>query len=440
MDIVVIIRSEAITSLYQPIVELDSGRIVAYEALARGPAGSDLESPAALFAAAADRELTAELDWVCRAAAVRGALAADLGRGVMLFINVEPSTLRSERPQRFDELEGLARSQLSIVVEVTERSVVDDPAALIASLGRIRAAGMGVAIDDLGAEPNSLVLLPFVAPDVTKLDLRLIQHAADEEVASIAGAVRADAERRASWILAEGVETEAHLNRALVFGARLGQGWMFGRPAQLPTEVGRGRRRHDDIVIERAPARPVVATPWELVANWPQRRAANKGLLKPMSNHVEQHAVDGASRVVLSAFQDAAHFTPGTRRRYEELAQCNALVGVVAHGMTTAPGIGVRGGPLANGHPIADEWTVTVVGPHDAAALIARKRTDIVTDIDDEEIFDYVITHDRETVVAAARSLMQYLRPEHGERRSSGRIGRNDADHATLPTVPATRR
>ena len=430
MDVEDIVESELVTSLYQPIVELDTGRIVAYEALARGPVGSDLESPTALFAAAAERGMTADLDWLCRAAAVRGALAAGLGRETMLFVNVEPSTLRSPRPQRFDDVDALARSQLSIVVEVTERSVVNDPAALISTLGRIRAAGMGVAIDDLGAEPDSLVLLPFVAPDVTKLDLRLIQHAADGEIASIAGAVRADAERRGSWILAEGIETPAHLNRALVFGAQLGQGWMFGLPAPLPTDLDRERRRPGGSIIELAQARPVVATPWELVADWPQRRNANKGHLKPMSHHVEQHAVDGASRVVLSAFQDAAFFTAGTRHRYEELARRHALVGVVASGMTTAPGIGVRGGALESCHPIADEWTVTVVGPHDAAALIARKRTDVETDIDDEEVFEYVITHDRETVIAAARSLMQYLQPEQSPRPLSDRISEDDSSHA----------
>ena len=58
-------------------------------------------------------------------------------------------------------------------------------------------------------------------------------------------------------------------------------------------------------------------------------------------------------------------------------------------------------------HPLGGEWTVTVVGPHDAAALIAR---DCGSDVSDRErLFEYVITHDRSTVIAAARSLMQYI-------------------------------
>jgi EAL domain-containing protein (putative c-di-GMP-specific phosphodiesterase class I) len=59
---------------YQPVVRLPGRRVVAYEALARGPEGSALESPGALFGAAAEEDLVGELDWACRLAAMRGAL------------------------------------------------------------------------------------------------------------------------------------------------------------------------------------------------------------------------------------------------------------------------------------------------------------------------------------------------------------------------------
>ena len=75
--------------------------------------------------------------------------------------------------------------------------------------------------------------------------------------------------------------------------------------------------------------------------------------------------------------------------------------------MGSAPGIGVRGGTIELGHPVSGEWTVTVVGAHDAAALIA-KEVDCAPG-DTTPLFDYVITHDRDTVIAAARSLMQYI-------------------------------
>src|SRR5688572_1414551 len=90
-----IVDEALIRTVYQPIVELDSGRVAAYEALSRGPAGSPLEAPDRLFAAAAERTLTTELDWLCRASALQGALESGLGCSTRLFVNVEPSTLRS---------------------------------------------------------------------------------------------------------------------------------------------------------------------------------------------------------------------------------------------------------------------------------------------------------------------------------------------------------
>jgi len=86
-----IIRAGAVRAVYQPIVALPDGEPVGYEALARGPQGSALESPLALFAAARDAGLLGELEWACRAAALRGALAAGLPDSVALFLNVEPS-------------------------------------------------------------------------------------------------------------------------------------------------------------------------------------------------------------------------------------------------------------------------------------------------------------------------------------------------------------
>ena len=75
-----VIEQGLVRSVYQPIVDLDSSTVVAYEALARGPRHSTLESPAALFAAAEHEGLAFELDWACREAALRGALEAGLPR------------------------------------------------------------------------------------------------------------------------------------------------------------------------------------------------------------------------------------------------------------------------------------------------------------------------------------------------------------------------
>ncbi len=402
-----IIETAAVRSVYQPIVDLDTGQIAAYEALARGPRNSEFESPDRLFSAAAACGRTADLDWVCRAAALQGALEARLSRSTKLFVNFEPVALRSPPPPCFERLLELASTSLSVVVEITERSLVADPAGLIAALSQFRRAGMRVAVDDVGADPASLALLPFIEPDVIKLDMSLVRQHTYGEIASIAGAVRGDAERRGATILAEGIETAEHLERALVLGARLGQGWLFGRPAPLPAPQPLRQRRDDELIHFATTHQPVAITPWSLLAESPHRRTTTKRLLMPMSHYIEQRALAGDPCVVLGAFQTAEHFTSATIRRYERLAEHSSMVGALGVGIVEHPAEGVRGGNLSADHPLAGEWTVVVVGPHDAAALIAKDRGD--TGDDRERRFDYVITHDRTTVISAARSLIQYI-------------------------------
>src|SRR5215218_10123949 len=91
-----ILHGGRIRSVYQPIVDLDTGAVVAYEALARGPVGSPLERPDLLFAAAHAEGFVEELEWACRTAALQGAL--DAGLRTTLFVNVEPSLLDAPVP------------------------------------------------------------------------------------------------------------------------------------------------------------------------------------------------------------------------------------------------------------------------------------------------------------------------------------------------------
>lgn len=196
-----VIDRRGVRSVFQPLVDLDSGQVLGYEALARGAAGSPVESPLALFAAAAAVGRTVELDWVCRAAAYRAALAAGLHRSVTLFVNNEPVALNSRCPADLLPVVTRAEERLRIVSEMTEHALAADPAGLLAATARARAVGWGVALDDVGAEPGSLAFLPFVRPDVVKLDLRLIQDRTTAEVARIVNAVLAETETlaRPSW-------------------------------------------------------------------------------------------------------------------------------------------------------------------------------------------------------------------------------------------------
>ena len=292
-----------------------------------GPEGSPLHRPDRLFAAAAAAGRIVELDWACRAR--RRARRA--GGGPRPHVIVVPQ-LRAGRdrravPGRARARCGSARSaELDLVLEITERAVTAPPgraARAVVDGARERRAWRSRSTTS-APTCRSLALLPLVEPDVIKLDLRLVQDRPSTDQAAIVSAVAAERERTGAQILAEGIESDEHVAIARALGATLGQGWRFGRPGPLRGAAAGAAR------VRRATATRAGAaggTPFEVVAAARATGEATKRLLLPMSHHLEQRALRiGEGAVILSAFQDARHFTPATVRRYEALARRASLV------------------------------------------------------------------------------------------------------------------
>src|ERR1700689_1592633 len=167
----------------------------------------------------------------------------------------------AEGPQFLRLLAQAGLERFPLFVELTERPLIDTPAELLATVRRIRELGARIALDDVGADPRSLALMPFLAPELIKLDLRLVQGNPSRQIAEIVHAVGAEAERTGALVLAEGIETEAHRRRALALGARYGQGWLFGRPAEL----GRPGPAVTPIPQPRRDTREQQRSPFEIV-------------------------------------------------------------------------------------------------------------------------------------------------------------------------------
>ena len=391
-----------IRSVYQPLVNLDGDGIVAYEALARGPVGSILESPVALCETALAEGREVELDWACRVAAVEGAMRAGLPSSIALFINVEPSSLGRPMPAGHRATLERARQTLHIVLEITERALASRPAELLVAVEAIRATGWAIALDDVGAEDVSAAFMPLLRPDIIKLDLGLIQGASSARAAAQLSAVIAEAERTGAIILAEGIETEEHERTARALGATIGQGWRFGRPVALPDRFALPTELLGSL---RLPETTISPTPVEAVFPGRRPRIATKSDLVGFSRHLERwaHAVPGGA-VVLAALQDARFLTPATERQYRQLAVSSPLVALFGVGLSAEPVPGVRGATLPVDDPLRGQWHVVVLGPHFAGALVARELGDTGPDMDRR--FEYVITFDRDAVIRAARSLM----------------------------------
>ncbi len=397
-----VLAAGVLRSVFQPIVDLESGAVVAFEALVRGPEGP-LARPDELFAAAREHGRLAELDAACRLSAFRSAVRHELFDPVLLFVNVEPQVLDTAPLDDLLEVMAGAAGDLRVVLEITERALATRPADLLATVERVRSLGWGVALDDVGAEPLSLAFMPLLRPDVVKLDLALTQERPGAEAAQIMNAVGAYAERSGAVVLAEGIETEQHVVMARALGATLGQGWHFGRPAEVP-DLSR------PVMALAAPSPPseIAPSPFTALPPGTVLRRSPKPLLIEVSKQLEREALRiGETAVVTATFQHARYFTPSTTARYRDLAERVGFVCALGEDMPEepVPGVpGVRGVHVPLEDPILGEWDVAVVGPHFAGALLARDLGDI--GIERERMFEYALTYDRDVVIAAARSLM----------------------------------
>ena len=391
-----------VRTVFQPIVHLDSGDVVAYEALSRGPAGP-LERPDQLFDAARRSGRLAELDELCRRTALLSAIESRIVTPQRLFINVEPEIVDVGSLRELLEVARAARGDVDVVLEVTERALAARPAELLATVDRLRADGWKVALDDVGAEDMSLAFMELLRPEVVKLDLRLVQERPTPDIARIMNDVNAYAERSGAVILAEGIETAEHVAIARSLGATVGQGWLLGRPASQPVDDAVEGTLHLPSVVstERAHDSPFGCLPAGTTV-----RPAAKPLLIEVSKHLEREALrQGSTCVVLATFQAAHHFTAHTSLRYRMLAKSVAFVAAIGAGIPVAPVAGVRGATLAPTDPLRAEWDIVVLAPHFAAALLAR---DVSAEgvPDRRRVFDFALTYDRPAVVAAARVLM----------------------------------
>jgi len=409
-----VVGGRKVRSLYQPVVDLDSREIVGWEALARGPEGSPLEYPDRLFDVANRLGRLSELDFVCQAAAIEGALAAGLDDSSDLFINIEPRNDPADAPEYLREIYAAAWQRLKITVEITERELTSRPADLVSVVDQLRGEpNWGIALDDVGVDPRSVGLIPLVEPDVIKLDMSFMHEPMTRQRARAAHAVLAEAERTGARVLAEGIETEEHLQDALALGAHLGQGWLFARPGELKPELAvSGNTRRSN--LPGSAGRPAAeTTPYEFLSRHRAPRRGTKPMLLQMSRALEDEALaQGEEAVLISTFQDVSFFTSKTARRYSQIAEKVAFTGALADGLGAEPAHGVRGAGLDSAMKLRSEWDVVMLAPHFAACFASREiEPESESDI---RRFDHVITYDRHLVSVVANQLMRQIAPVRG--------------------------
>lgn len=235
-----IIDAEQLRVVLQPVVDLRNGSVRGYEALARGPRGSRLESPDQLFSTGRRVNLLFALEQVCR----RYALLAKrrfLSREEYLFLNVEPEIINEPRLQAEIHREVLSILEIEpgeVVLELTERMAIDDYSRVARAIEGYIDLGFKVAVDDLGAGYANLRLIAEVRPDFIKVDMTLIRGIdSNPRKQALLETLSILADKVDARLVAEGVETDAELRTLASLGADYAQGFYLARPEENPPRV-----------------------------------------------------------------------------------------------------------------------------------------------------------------------------------------------------------
>ena len=227
-----LILKESVKTIFQPIVDFRHHKIIGYEALTRGPEGTEFENPYTLFDAAAETDLLFELDRLCRKKSLLN--AKGLGAGLRLFMNCLPSAVLD--PSFKDtSLESLLKKAgipaAGIVFEFTEREAIDNYALFNDAVRQFTNLGFAIAVDDAGSGFSSLETIVELCPHFLKLDISLIRGIEKNFLKQeLIKAIRTLSEQMGSTVIAEGIETGQELLTLRRLGITIGQGFLFARP------------------------------------------------------------------------------------------------------------------------------------------------------------------------------------------------------------------
>ncbi len=234
---------------FQPIVGLEDRALHHYEALLRPDPvpGSTARGPAELVTLAEMIGLTEDLDWAVFETARDEARRAGVAIAFNLSgLSVQSPTFRARLLAALDRPASGGAARL--LAEVTETAEIEDEEAAAETIQALRERGIPVCIDDFGAGAAAFRYLRRFQVDHVKIDGAYVRQAAENERDRGFVAAMVDLSLTVgAQVIAEQVETQAVADTMRTLGVRYGQGWLFGRPAELPSSGAVATRRRGGV-------------------------------------------------------------------------------------------------------------------------------------------------------------------------------------------------
>jgi EAL domain-containing protein (putative c-di-GMP-specific phosphodiesterase class I) len=226
-----IIKNNLVETIFQPIADIKNGRVLGYEALSRGPKGTDFYMPIPLISQAKSYNRMEELDAVL----CENTLMNAKKRGIdnLLFMNLDTKYIFESNPVEniLKKLSEYEFEPCRIVIEFSEKSVICKFDSFINIIQEYRDNGFLICFDNVGSAYSNLFTVGKIRPDYMKIDRNLTQglNYDDNKRATI------DMEMMIAILIntkliAEGVETKEDLRALIDMGVSAAQGHLIGKP------------------------------------------------------------------------------------------------------------------------------------------------------------------------------------------------------------------
>lgn len=235
-----IVKNSALDTYFQPILKLNSGETIAYEALNRPAVTNQFPNTEMFYEFVGQSNQVFLFECFCRNISLKRYIErlkdTRHQETSLLFINIHPHVLLDSNYHSGETLQLLSDLGIEphqVVFELTEKSAVTDFPLFEKVLSHYRSQGFRIAIDDVGSGYNSLKTLIYLKPEFIKLDKSLIQNIDQKiEQQQIVKLLVEYAKLSSTEIIAEGIERVEDLAFIAELGVHYGQGYALGKPHQ----------------------------------------------------------------------------------------------------------------------------------------------------------------------------------------------------------------